>query len=225
MLTNVRSFVRAAVAVVALMTLAVVTGVAGAGSAYAHTELLTSTPAANAKVEAPTEVTLGFSEDIKTEFATVQVTDGEGLSVADGDARVSGPDLTQALRTPVHAGTYLVAYKVTSADGHPVSGSFSFTVVEAASSATSTSSTSSAASSAASSATSTTPSATATTPDPRPMSASSTSASNTESVSGEGGSGASLVPIGAAILAVILVVGAAVVAGRRRGRGGAGPLR
>lgn len=208
MLTNLRSFLRAAVAVVALMTLAVVTGVAGAGSAYAHTELVSSTPAANAKVEAPTEVTLRFTEDIKTEFAAVEVTDGEGLSVADGAARVSGPDLTQALRTPVHPGTYLVTYKVTSADGHPVSGSFSFTVVEAASSSTSSS---------ASSSTSTT-SATATTPDPRPMSASSTSASIAAAGSGDGGSGTSLLPIGAAILALFLVVGAAFLAGRRRGR-------
>ncbi|WP_226355133.1 copper resistance CopC family protein [Pseudonocardia sp. ICBG601] len=103
--------------------------VAGAAPAWAHTELESSSPAANSQVgTAPTSVSLTFSEDIAAADATVSVTGPGGTDYAAGPATGDGDTLTVPLRPLGAAGAYTVTYRVVSDDGHPVSGTVPFTL-------------------------------------------------------------------------------------------------
>lgn len=120
----------AAVALIAASVLVV------AAPASAHDELLSTSPADGATVDAlPEQITLTFSAAIETDLGgnQVQVTDASGAALADGAPVITDNVVTQQL-TPVGAGVVSVAWRVVSEDGHPVSGEFSFTVAGAASS-------------------------------------------------------------------------------------------
>ncbi|WP_192498617.1 copper resistance CopC family protein [Ornithinimicrobium pratense] len=98
------------------------------GAAMAHDELLSSDPEDGATVQkAPEELVLTFSGQIAQVGAQLQITDDAGTDVADGDPVVQGTDLTQPL-TDIGSGDYEVVWRVTSSDGHPISGAFGFTV-------------------------------------------------------------------------------------------------
>lgn len=102
----------------------------GSGIAAAHTSLASSDPGKDANViSSPTVITLTFTEDINAAFANVAVTSADGRSWASGDPQVEGPRVTAGVRPDLPAtGTYTVGYRVVSADGHPVSGSYTFTI-------------------------------------------------------------------------------------------------
>jgi methionine-rich copper-binding protein CopC len=98
------------------------------GVAQAHDELTGSEPVDGATAEAPEEVTLTYSGQIATVGATVQVTDEDGQEVTDGDPEVEGTSVVQDLVDDLPDGEYAVAWRVTSQDGHPISGEFGFAV-------------------------------------------------------------------------------------------------
>ncbi|MFF1291705.1 MULTISPECIES: copper resistance protein CopC [unclassified Streptomyces] len=123
----VRTAARALVVPAALAALAV-----AAPQAAAHTELDTSSPGAKAELTGlPPRVTLTFSDAMTQKYAKVAVTAPDGESAASGEPQVSGKTVTLALEPTSRAGRYTVGYRVVSADGHPVSGSYTFTVAEA----------------------------------------------------------------------------------------------
>jgi len=99
-----------------------------APAADAHSILVSSSPAAGASVAAsPAEVVLEFNEPVENRFTELAVLGPDGVShweagpVSVVDARVSAP-----VRPLGPAGTYTIRYRVTSADGHPVSGTVPF---------------------------------------------------------------------------------------------------
>jgi methionine-rich copper-binding protein CopC len=98
--------------------------------AEAHAGLVSSAPAADAVLTAaPAEVRLTFTEALQ-EPAYVVVTAPDGTR-SPGEARVEGADSVQptcALADAPAEGTWRVAYRVVSADGHPVTGELAFTV-------------------------------------------------------------------------------------------------
>lgn len=101
-----------------------------AAPAAAHDELIGSSPAADATVDAlPSDLELLFSADIATDegASEIQVTDAAGTDLADGAPTVEGNTLTQPLAGPA-SGAVTVLWKVVSSDGHPISGEFSFIV-------------------------------------------------------------------------------------------------
>jgi len=106
----------------------------GGAVAAAHTSLINSDPAKDAQTSTPpSAVVLTFSEDISAQFATVVVNSADGHNWATPAARVDGSRLTAEIGPqPLPSGQYTVGYRVVSADGHPVSGSYSFSVVGAA---------------------------------------------------------------------------------------------
>lgn len=114
----------------ALVTALLVLGwVAGVPGAAAHTDLTGSDPAADSTVSSgPARVTATFNEDLQPAFAAMTVVGPDGNLWSDGDPQVSGKTVSVAVRPLGPAGKYTVNYRVTSADGHPVSGSWSFTV-------------------------------------------------------------------------------------------------
>ena len=95
-----------------------------------HATLVSSEPAANSRLAtAPTQIRLVYSEPIEGKLAKVSLVPASGTPIvlrAGGDPRD-----VHAVIAPVDAlsaGTYKVEWRVVSADGHPVDGSFSFTV-------------------------------------------------------------------------------------------------
>ncbi|KFF98255.1 hypothetical protein IQ62_25980 [Streptomyces scabiei] len=111
---------------------------ATAPQAAAHTELQTSSPGAKAALFGlPPHVTLSFSDVMTQKYAQVSVTAPDGGSAAAGEPQVAGKEVTLALKSGTAEGRYTVGYRVVSADGHPVSGSYTFTVKEASGSSSS----------------------------------------------------------------------------------------
>jgi copper transport protein len=100
------------------------------GLASAHAVLLGSKPEAKASVEAsPQAIVLSFNENVGPVF--VKVLDATGTEVgAPGEVKLDGNDLRLPLGKALANGTYIVTYRVISADTHPVGGSFVFAVGE-----------------------------------------------------------------------------------------------
>lgn len=116
-------------AVVATLLAAVTT----APPAAAHAELVSSTPAEGATVQRlPGAVTLSFSEPVRTP-AFVEVATPGGRKVAAGDVVIRDTDVVQRLGDFGNPGRYALSYRVTSADGHSISGTVRFTVQATAS--------------------------------------------------------------------------------------------
>lgn len=114
-------------------TIALALALLGAAPASAHAQLLETDPAEGAEVaEAPAQIVLTFNENIEQIGSDVVITDAQGTEVQDGDPQIDGHDVTQALVDDRPAGQYTVQWRVVSADGHPISGEFSFDAAAAA---------------------------------------------------------------------------------------------
>ena len=99
-----------------------------APGAAAHSVLLSVDPADGATLDAaPDRVALTFNEDINPSFATVAVTGADRTSRVRGEAEVEGPRVSVGLEG-LDDGEYTIGYRVTSADGHVISGSTRFSV-------------------------------------------------------------------------------------------------
>lgn len=101
--------------------------------AAAHSVLLSTDPEDGATLdESPDQVVLTFNEDVNQSFASVAVTSGDDrTNLVVGDPVVEGPAVTVAL-DGLADGSYTVGFRVTSADGHVISGSSGFTVAAGA---------------------------------------------------------------------------------------------
>jgi copper transport protein len=104
----------------------------GTGSASAHAALLATVPGQGAVVATmPSAVSLTFSEPVVVAPAGVQVFEPDGARIDDGQAIHLGSGATVGVRLVAHQsppGTYTVAWRVISADSHPVAGAFTFSV-------------------------------------------------------------------------------------------------
>jgi methionine-rich copper-binding protein CopC len=110
--------------------------VAGAAPASAHAVFVSSSPADGSTVRTPpSSVTVTFDDTVGAP-AYVVVTGADGVRVDTGRARILGSAVTQNLRHSVPGGTYTVAYRVVSDDGHPVEGQITYTVTAGTSSST-----------------------------------------------------------------------------------------
>ncbi|MFD3614332.1 copper resistance protein CopC [Streptomyces sp. NPDC058676] len=103
---------------------------AGAAPASAHAALTGSDPQQGVVVDkAPTQVSLTFSEQVSTSADSLRVLDPKGKAVQRGKpSNVSGTTYAVQLLSGLPDGTYTVTYQVVSADSHPVSGAFTFSV-------------------------------------------------------------------------------------------------
>lgn len=124
--------------VVALLG-AVIFTVLGTQSASAHNALVGTVPADGTTVATPpAAVVLTFNEPALATGTKVLVTGPDG-SATEGDPKLVDTTVQQGLRPGLPAGNYSVEWRVTSADGHPINGAFTFTVTTgAAGSASST---------------------------------------------------------------------------------------
>ncbi|WP_438486962.1 copper resistance CopC/CopD family protein [Streptomyces sp. S186] len=118
-----------------LVVLAVLFGALAAGiaPASAHAALTGSDPAPGAVVaHAPEQVALTFSEGVAMGDDSLRVLDPHGKRVDRGKLRdlCSGTVVKYAAGLPpgLADGTYTVAWQAVSADSHPVSGAFTFSI-------------------------------------------------------------------------------------------------
>jgi copper transport protein len=106
-------------------------------AASAHARLEATSPERGVTVAAePATVVFRFNEPVEATFGAVRVFDASGGRVDDGrlvrphgDQRQAGAGLKRGLAD----GTYTATYRVISADGHPVSGGFTFSIGRAGS--------------------------------------------------------------------------------------------
>lgn len=111
--------------------------VATAPAANAHSELVSSTPENNTELtEPPSEVVLEFNEEMEPIGTKIAVADPNGDPVSVGEPVLEGTVITQAISAEV-AGDYTVVWRTVSADGHPISGEFTFTLTGAPAESTS----------------------------------------------------------------------------------------
>ncbi|WP_237234381.1 copper resistance CopC family protein [Rothia nasisuis] len=106
----------------------------GANPAQAHDELLATNPADGSTLaQAPAELELTYSGDIMDVDGAnqVRVTNAAGDSVTSGDPEIDGTAIRQPLSTSAAEGTYTVTWRVVSSDGHPIQGTFTYTVGDA----------------------------------------------------------------------------------------------
>lgn len=107
-------------------------------NASAHARLLTASPAADAAVTSPSEVTLVFSEALSADFSGVELAmltmPGmtmdqpmmiEGIEVAVG---ADGKTLVAKPAAPLGAGRYKLTWHVVTTDTHRIEGVLEFEV-------------------------------------------------------------------------------------------------
>lgn len=112
------SLLLAAVAMVATLT---------AAAASAHAARVSTDPADNATVSTgPARVSAVFNEALQTTFAAMTVVGPDGNLWTSGQPQVQGAVVSVGVRPLGPTGNYTVNYRVTSADGHVVSGSWLF---------------------------------------------------------------------------------------------------
>ncbi|MFG1707919.1 copper resistance protein CopC [Nonomuraea sp. M3C6] len=103
-------------------------------AAQAHNVLVGSDPKDGATLTAsPERVTLVFDQVVRQGYAQVGVTGADGSGWADGGVVVSAERVSVKVK-PLRAGSsYVVGYRILSADGHPVTGKITFTLAADAS--------------------------------------------------------------------------------------------
>lgn len=100
---------------------------ATAGSASAHAIRIATAPAQDAALtQGPARVSATFNEQLQKNLGAMTVVGPDGNLWSSGDVQIDGAVAGVAVLPLGPAGTYTVNYRVTSADGHVVSGSWSF---------------------------------------------------------------------------------------------------
>jgi methionine-rich copper-binding protein CopC len=124
----------AAVLLAVLLALAAV--LLGATRADAHNALQGTDPADGSTVATPpTHVTLTFDQPAQALGTEIVVLGPDGSTVSTGTAELVDTTVAQALAADLPAGDYTVQWRVTSADGHPLSGELTFTASAASATA------------------------------------------------------------------------------------------
>ena len=102
--------------------------VLGAGPASAHAALIGTDPEDGGTLStAPTSITFTFNENVSRR-AQVAVAAPDGTQVDVGRIRAVDNTVTATVPDVDQRGTYSASYRVISADGHPVTGTVTYTV-------------------------------------------------------------------------------------------------
>ena len=104
-------------------------------TANAHSELVSSNPSASSYVEQlPEQIELEFNEELLNLGSgnSVSIVSPSGEDLGMGETSTDGARITRLLNTTSELGAFEVKYRVASADGHILKGSFTFNLTEAA---------------------------------------------------------------------------------------------
>ncbi len=110
------------------LVVAVLAALGTAGPASAHATLVSSDPAEGTVLQtAPSKITFTFDEPVQLVPDGLLAFDAAGKPV-DIDASARDVVVTGKLPDELTNGTYVVTWRVVSADGHPIAGSLTFSV-------------------------------------------------------------------------------------------------
>ena len=99
------------------------------GVAWAHANLLESTPAdGTVLTTSPATVELRYDQPVSTAFGAVKVLAPDGTRVDTGQTTSDGATVTARLRASLPGGTYTILWRVLSQDSHTIFGSSTFSV-------------------------------------------------------------------------------------------------
>ncbi|WP_336969446.1 copper homeostasis periplasmic binding protein CopC [Sphingobium aromaticiconvertens] len=108
------------------------------GAAFAHAQLLSASPAANATVAKPTKLTLDFSDTLQPSMSGVTLVmtgmpgmpDHPPMPIKGFKTSVEGDGKTLVVTLPraLPAGSYDLAWHIVGADQHRIEGKYFFTV-------------------------------------------------------------------------------------------------
>lgn len=115
---------------VLLFAVLVVSSLIISSPAFAHSDLQSTDPVANSVLtEIPAQITLTFNTDVDIVPTSIRIYDGDGNRVAENvSPQKSSSNVVFLSLPPLENDNYAVAWNVTSADGHPIKGSFAFAV-------------------------------------------------------------------------------------------------
>ena len=100
---------------------------APATPASAHAGLVGASPAQSSVIgQAPTQVVLTWTESVTPVTGKVHVIAPDGSRADTGEVKTQGSQLIIPLKPDGPKGTYLVSYRVISADSHPVGGAYTY---------------------------------------------------------------------------------------------------
>ncbi|MGY5884355.1 copper resistance CopC/CopD family protein [Modestobacter lacusdianchii] len=115
-----------------MVVLGLLLDVATARPASAHAELVTTSPIDGARLDQPpTEVTLEFSESMSLDAGYARVLGADGERLDTGSPSVNGAEVRIPLQDDLPEASYVVTYRVLSADSHPIAGAYAFVVGDA----------------------------------------------------------------------------------------------
>lgn len=114
----------------ALALLLAMSTLGSVGPASAHASLVDSTPKDGSSLAtAPGQVSFRFDQNVGSPaYVVVKAPDGKKINT--GDPVIRDNTVTQAVSSPGLAGTYTMAYRVVSSDGHPVAGEITFVATQ-----------------------------------------------------------------------------------------------
>lgn len=109
---------------------------AAAAPAAAHPRLVSASPAANAAVTRPAQITLTFSETLVAPLSGIELTmtampgmaNHPRMPIKGFTTKVEGRTLTAKLPRPLPVGTYELKWHVVAADQHRIENLYTFTV-------------------------------------------------------------------------------------------------
>ncbi|MFD3594007.1 copper resistance CopC family protein [Nocardia sp. NPDC058640] len=105
---------------------------AAAGAASAHSGAVSSVPEDKSTVDVgPARASITFNEELQQTFPTLTVVGPDGRLWSKGNAQVEGRTVSVEVGELGPVGEYTIAFRVTSADGHSVTGTRTFTLSKA----------------------------------------------------------------------------------------------
>lgn len=97
--------------------------------AHAHDRMVDAKPAKGAVLNtAPTTGSWKFSAVLIPKGAAISVTDPAGKETPARDVAIDGPMVTATFPPVTTAGKYKLTWRVVSSDGHPISGTYQYSV-------------------------------------------------------------------------------------------------
>jgi copper resistance protein C len=132
-MTTTRLPTRWAARWIAVLTLTTFGTIGLASAAGAHTDLTESDPADGSTLTAaPAAIALTFNEPVQNFAPVVALTGQDGQPYPTSPPVVDGAVVRSDVGRLGPAGTYIIAYRVVSVDGHPVTGQVQFEFAPAA---------------------------------------------------------------------------------------------
>lgn len=116
---------------VAYAVAAIMLGLIVPPAAFAHDDVVGTSPGNGDQVtQVPDEVRIEFVE--RPRWGSGSITGPAGQELSRGEARIDGFELVIPMRPVTELGTYAVDFRVTSNDGHSISGTLGLELIQQA---------------------------------------------------------------------------------------------